>query len=96
VPRIALNNVEIGMQLSRPVFNSSGAFLIDRGVEITEEMIRRLFHAGVSYVFVEGRPDATLEKELSALEKRFSKCKDNARMATLRRLIREHMKDLYS
>ena len=95
--RIALKNAEAGMELSRPVLNDAGAMLIDRGVRISEEMIRKLVNADIRYVFVVGRPnDDSLEEMLSALEARFTRTKDEPHMDRLRQLIREHLQELYS
>ena len=97
MPRIALKNIEAGMQLSRPVLNSAGVLLVDRGVKITQEMIAKLVNADIRYVFVVGQPEGpSFEEAISALERRFSKTGDDPHMERLRRLLREHLQELYS
>ena len=95
--RIALKDVEAGMQLSRPVLYDAGAMLIDRGARISEEMIQKLVNADIRYIFVVGRPDdCPLDEMLSALDARFAKTKDEPHMDRLRQLMREHLQELYS
>ena len=97
MPRIALKNAQTGMQLSRPVLNGAGALLIDQGATITQEMIGRLVNADIRYVFViGGEANGALEEMLSALETRFARTKDDPHMGRLRRLLREHLQELYS
>ena len=97
MPRIALKNVEAGMQLSRAVLNDTGAKLINRGARITEEVIRKLSNANIRYIFVVGQPDdGQLEDALSGLEARFARTKDRLHMDRLKRLLREHFQELYS
>ncbi len=97
MPRIALKNLEAGMQLSRAVLNGAGAKLVDQGAKITEEMIRKLINANIRYVFVTSQSDdALLEEMLVALEARFAKTRDEPHMDRLRRLMRDHLQELYS
>jgi hypothetical protein len=97
LPRIALKNLRSGMQLSRPVVNGAGAMLVDRGVSVSEEMIGKLANADIRYVFVVGRvSDGPLEEELSALETRFAGTEDESHMGRLKRLLRDHLQELYS
>lgn len=97
MPRIALKNVEAGMQLSRAVLNDAGAKLVDRGVRITQEMLLKLVNARVRYVFVvDTSDDGQLEEALSALEARFSRTEEKPHMDGLKRLLREHLQELYS
>lgn len=97
MPRTALKNLAPGMQLSKPVFNGAGAMLADRGVRISEEMIRKLENADIRYVFVIGLPDDdSLDEMLSALEARFAPAGDQPHMGRLKRLLKEHLQELYS
>jgi hypothetical protein len=97
VPRIALKNVEAGMQLSRAVLNDAGAKLVDQGVRVTQEMLLKLVNAHVRYVFVVGRSDdGQLGEALSALEARFTRTEGEPHMAKLKRLLSEHLQELYS
>jgi len=97
VPRIALKNVEAGMQLSRAVLNEAGAKLVDQGARITQEMLLKLVNAHVRYVFVVGRSDdGQLAEALSALDARFARTEEKPYMNRLKRLLKEHLQELYS
>ena len=97
MPRIALKNLMPGMQLSRPVLNGAGAMLVDRGVVISEEVIEKLGNADIRHVFVINRSDEdSLDVMLSALEARFIRVGDGAHMDRLKRLLKEHLQELYS
>ena len=97
MPRIALKNLAPNMQLSKPVFNGAGAMLVDRGVRISEEMIRKLDNADIRYVFVVDRSDdESLDEMLSALEARFARAGDQPHMGRVKRLLEEHLRELYS
>ena len=97
MPRIALKNLTPGMQLSRSVLNGAGAMLVDQGVKASEEMIRKLSNAGIRYVFVVDRlGEDPLAEALSALEVRFVGTGDEPHMGRLKRLLKEHLQELYS
>ncbi len=95
--RIALKDAEAGMQLSKAVLNDAGAKLVGRGTRITEELLQKLVNADVKYVYVISQSDGTrLEEETSALESRFARTKEKPHMDRLKRLLQEHLKELYS
>ena len=97
MPRIALKNVEAGMQLSRAVLNDAGAMLVDHGTKLTQEMIRKLANAHVRSVFVmDQSDDGRLEEALSALETRFARTEGQPHMDRLKRLLLQHLQELYS
>jgi hypothetical protein len=97
VPRITLENIEVGMQLSRPALNGTGAMLVDRGARVTQEMIAKLVNADIRYVFVTGpTQDAALEAMLSSLEARFAMVKDEPHMDRLKQLLKEHLQEICS
>jgi hypothetical protein len=96
VPRIALKNAEAGMQLTRAVLNDAGVKLVDQGARITQEMLKKFVNAQVRYIFVVGQSDSgQLEEALSALEARFVRTKDKPHMSRLKRLLWEHLQELY-
>jgi hypothetical protein len=97
MPRIALKYVEVGMRLSKAVRNDAGMKLINKGTTITEKILQKLINANVGYVLVAGESDAQrLEEELSALDKRFARTCEKPQMDGLKRLLREHLEELYS
>ena len=97
MPRIALKNLAPGMQLSRSVINGGGAMLVDQGVKVSEEMIQKLANARIKYVSVVDRlGEDPLAEALSALEARFAVTGDAPHMDRLKRLLKEHLQELYS
>jgi hypothetical protein len=97
MPRIPLDRVEPGMQLSRHAKNSAGMMLLERGTTITETLIRKLRNAKVHHVFVAGaRDDAGMQEALAALEERFKLARNEPHMNTLKELLEEHMRDVCS
>lgn len=74
--RLPLSYLRPGMKTYEEVVDSQGRVLCGRGIELTEEMLKRFQELGVSYVTVEGTPvklpwEKTLEEELELLERRF-------------------------
>jgi CTP:molybdopterin cytidylyltransferase MocA len=97
MPRIPLDRVEPGMQLSRHAKNSSGLMLLERGTTITEALIRKLRNAKVRHVFVGGAgDDAGMQEALAALEERFKLTRNEPHMNALKELLEEHMRDVLS
>lgn len=85
------------MRLSKAVRNDAGVNLINKGTLITENILQKLINANVAYVFVASESDkGRLEEELSALEARFSRTGEKPHMAGLKRLLQEHLQELYS
>ncbi len=96
MPRIALEHVEVGMQLSKSVSNDAGVKLIAKGTVVTDKVLQKLANANVHYVFVANTSDpARLEQELAALEARFAKTGERPHMEGLKKLLREHLEELY-
>ncbi|MFN4131947.1 MAG: hypothetical protein ACK4GE_02585 [Caldimicrobium sp.] len=74
--RLPLSYIKPGMKTYEEVVDSQGRVLCGKGVEITEEMLRKFEELGVNYVTVEGQVvklpwEKTLEEELEELEIRF-------------------------
>jgi hypothetical protein len=91
--RLPLSYIRPGMKTFEEVLDSSGRVLCGKGVEITEEMLKRFQELGVSYVTVEGNPvslpwEKTLEEELKELEARFEGT-NNENLLQIKELIKE-------
>ncbi len=96
MPRIAIEYVEVGMQLSKAVVNEAGMNLISKGAVITVQLLQKLVNANIRYVFVVSQSDeARLEQELSALDARFARTGEKPHMRSLKTLIREHLQEFY-
>ena len=97
MPRLPLDKIQPGMQLSRHAVNNSGVMLLERGTVISEEMVGKLRNAEIRYLFVVENPDdGRLHEMLSALEERFAMTRDEPHMGVLKELLREHMEDIYT
>jgi hypothetical protein len=97
LPRLPLDKIQLGMQLSRHAVNNSGVLLLERGTVITDEIIGKLRNAEVRHLFVaDNSDDERLDEMLSALEKRFAMTRDEPHMGVLKELLREHMEDIYT
>jgi hypothetical protein len=95
MPRIPIDRVEPGMQLSRHAVNSAGMMLLERGTTITEALIRKLRNAKVRHVFVTGASGGTgVQESLAALEERFKLSRNEPHMRVLKELLEEHMRDV--
>ncbi|MBI5583420.1 MAG: hypothetical protein HY892_06325 [Deltaproteobacteria bacterium] len=98
MPKLYLHDLKPGMKLLKPVTNSSGVVLLAGGTELNEELIGRLQRMEVESVYVRGesRLDRPLEELLAELDSRFKKTENEPQMATLKRLIQEHLAALYA
>ncbi len=97
MPRVPLDRVEPGMQLSRHAVNGAGIVLLERGTTITEALIRKLRTAKVGHVFVTGARDgAAVQEALAALEERFKLSGNEPHMHVLKELLEEHLRDISS
>ncbi len=79
--RLPINYLKPGMKTYEEVYDAQGRVLCGKGIEITEELIKRFFELGVSYVTVEGTPvylpwEKSFEEELKELERRFEGIQD--------------------
>jgi hypothetical protein len=85
------------MKLSKPVTNEAGMILLGEGTELTNALITRLENMNVQSVHVEGAsmPAKPKEEMLAELDARFKKTENEPYMATLKKLFREHIEELY-
>ncbi len=97
MPRVPVDKLKPGMKLAKPVTNPSGMTLLGEGTELTDELIERLNNMNITSVHIEGasKPQKPKEELLAELDARFEKTKDKPYMSTLKKLVREHIEDLY-
>ncbi|MCS7150308.1 MAG: hypothetical protein N2Z40_05865 [Caldimicrobium sp.] len=98
--RLPLHYIKPGMKTYEEVVDSQGRVLCGKGIELTEEMLKRFQELGVSYISVEGTPvklpwEKTLETELSELEKRFENVTDET-LLQIKEIIRELLLQKFS
>lgn len=95
--RLPLSYLRPGMKTYEEVVDANGRVLCGKGVEITEELLRKFEEFGVQFVTVEGTPvnlpwERTLEEEIKALEERFKEVKDE-NLLKLKTILREFLEE---
>lgn len=95
--RIAVNNLKPGMKLAKPVQNECGIVFISEGTELTFSTIERLMVMGVSTVMIEGQKTQSKSKEevLEEVNARFKKTENAKHMGLLKRIIIDHINEIY-
>jgi len=96
VQEILINQADKGMVLARDVTNQDGRVLCGKGTELTDTLIERLKKIEITHVAVQGHPvtvegERTLEEELQAIEKRFSRVSDTPPLMFLKKRLTEQM-----
>lgn len=98
--KIPLILAEDGMILARDVFRNdspAGMPVCGKGTVLTDALLARLEHLGVSSVFVEGHPlwtegDKSLDDMLAELDGRFEKVADDPLTSRLHLIYTEYFK----
>jgi len=95
--KVAVDKLEPGMKLAKPVENSSGMVLIGENTELTGELIARIKSMDLDGVYIHGmsRPSVPMEVMLSELDERFRPVENEPYMDVLKGLLREHIESLY-
>jgi len=95
--RLPLYYIKPGMRTYEEVIDANGRVLCGKGVEITEEHIKKFEEFGVTFITVEGNPvklpwEKSLEEELKELEERFEGIKDE-NLLEIKRLFKEFLEE---
>lgn len=98
--RLPISYIKPGMRTYEEVVDSQGRVLCGKGIELTEEMLKRFQELGVSYITVEGTPvklpwEKTLEEELELLEERFRDTKNDFALQ-VKEVIKELLMEKFS
>lgn len=95
--KVAVANLKAGMKLLKPVVNETGMVMFGEGTVLTDQMITRLSNMNISAVFVEGGQQRTKSKEeaLRELEQRFARSGENEQMRMLKKVMIEHIEEIY-
>jgi len=95
--KVAVDKLEPGMKLAKPVENSSGMVLIGENTELTGGLIARIKSMDLDGVYIHGmsRPSVPMEVMLSELDERFRPVENEPYMDVLKGLLREHIESLY-
>lgn len=97
--RLPIYYIKPGMKTYEEVIDANGRVLCGKGVELTEEHIKRFEELGVNFITVEGNPvslpwEKSLEVELKELEKRFEGVTDE-NLLEIKRILKEFLKEKY-
>ena len=97
--RLPLSYIKPGMKTYEEVIDANGRVLCGKGVELTEDHIKRFEELGVNFVTVEGNPvklpwEKSLEEELKELEKRFEGITDK-NLLEIKKLLKEFLEEKY-
>ncbi len=89
---LAFNGMILAQEIKNPD-NPEGPPLCGKGVVLSSSLIERLYKIGVQSITVEGHPvkiegEKTLDEELSSLEHRFRKVKDDPNMRILKEIYK--------
>jgi hypothetical protein len=95
--KIALDKLEAGMKLAKPVENSSGMVLLGENTELTVELIDKIRNMGIDSVYIQGmsKPSLPIDVMLSQLDERFKTVEGEPHMDVLKKVFKEHIASLY-
>lgn len=95
--KIALDKLEAGMKLAKPVENSSGMVLLGENTELTVELIDKIKNMGIDSVYIQGmsKPSVPIEVMLSKLDECFKMVESEPYMDILKKVFKEHIESLY-
>lgn len=95
--KIALDKLEAGMKLAKPVENSSGMILLGENTELNVELIDKIRDMGIDIVYIQGisKPSIPLEDLLSQMDERFKAVEGEPYMDVLKKVFKEHIEGLY-
>ncbi len=95
--KIALDNLQAGMKLSKAVQNSSGMVLLGENTELTVELIDKIGGMGVDSVYIQGlsKPSMPIEAMMAQLDGKFANIEKEPYMDTLKRVLQDHIAGLY-
>jgi hypothetical protein len=95
--KLALDKLEAGMKLAKPVENSSGMVLLGENTELTIELIDKIKDMGIDSVYIQGmsKPSVPIKVMLSGLDERFKRVEGEPHMDVLKKALKEHIESLY-
>jgi hypothetical protein len=95
--KVPLDKLMPGMTLSKPVMNKNGMVMLGQGTELTESLIQKIADLDIGSAYVHGyaQPQVPKEEMLAQLDDRFAGVVGEPYMALLKKLLREHVAELY-
>jgi hypothetical protein len=97
MPRIALDKLQPGMKLAKPVTNKNGLVMLAEDTELTATLIDKISDLDIAGVFIQGmtQPDIPMEEMLAGLDKRFQNVENEPYMDVIKQALKEHIEGLY-
>jgi hypothetical protein len=97
MPRVALDKLQPGMKLAKPVTNKNGLVMLAEDTELTAILIEKISDLDVAGVFIQGmtQPDIPMEEMLADLDKRFQNGENEPYMDVIKQALKEHIEGLY-
>lgn len=97
MPKIALDKLQPGMKLAKPVTNRNGLVMLAEDTELTATLIDKISDLDIAGVFIQGmtQPDIPLEEMLDGLDKRFHGVENEPNMDVIKQALKEHIEGLY-
>jgi hypothetical protein len=97
MPRIALDKLQPGMKLAKPVTNKNGLVMLAEDTELTATLIDKISDLDIAGVFIHGmtQPDIPMEEMLAGLDKRFQNVENEPYMDVIKQALKEHIEGLY-
>lgn len=95
---VATKDLVPGMRLARPVLNKSGLPILGEDTELTQAIIDKIQEMDIQSVNIKGisRTLAPREEVLAQLDRRFKNVEGKPYMDVLKRLLVEHIEELYA
>ncbi len=96
--RVATKDLVPGMRLARPILNKSGLPILGEDTELTQAIIDKIQGMDIQDVNIKGlsRKLAPQEEVLAQLDQRFKNVEGKPYMDVLKRLLTEHIEELYA
>lgn len=97
MPKIALDKLQPGMKLAKPVTNRNGLVMLAEDTELTATLIDKISDLDIAGVFIQGmtQPDIPKEEMLAGLDKRFQSVANEPYMDVIKQALKEHIEGLY-
>ena len=97
MPRIALDKLQPGMRLAKPVTNNNGLIMLAEDTELTRALINKISDMDIAGVYIQGmtQPDTPMEEMIAGLDKRFKNVENEPFMDLIKQALKEHIEGLY-
>jgi len=97
MPKIALDKIQPGMKLAKPVTNQNGLVILAENTELTVTLIEKINDLDIGGVYIKGitQPDIPKEEMLTGLNRRFKNVENEPYMDVIKQILKEHIEGLY-